>query len=57
MVSIIIPLITETIIIVIIAINISKLDVIYTKTYYPSTQGIPDYLEVKCKDKENHKEF
>lgn len=42
---------------VIIAINISKLDVIYAKTYYPSTQGIPDYLEVKCKDKENHKEF
>ena len=30
---------------------------IYAKTYYPSTQGIPDYLEVKCKDKETDKEF
>lgn len=40
-----------------IAININKLNVIYAKTYYPSTQGIPDYLEVKCKSKKTDKEF
>lgn len=42
---------------VVIAININKLNVIYAKTYYPSTQGIPDYLEVKCKVRETGTEF
>lgn len=40
-----------------IAININKLNVIYAKTYYPSAQEIPDYLEVKCKNRETDKEF
>lgn len=40
-----------------IAININKLNVIYAKTYFPMTQVIPDYLEVKCKAKETDKEF
>ena len=40
-----------------VAININKLNVIYAKTYYPGTLGIPDCLEVKCKSKETDKEF
>lgn len=40
-----------------IAINRNKLEVIYAKTYYPGTEGIPDYLEVKCRDRENRMEF
>lgn len=40
-----------------IAINLNKLEVIYAKTYYPGTEGIPDYLEVKCRDRENFMEF
>ncbi len=40
-----------------IAININKLNVIYAKTYYPGTLGIPDCLEVKCKSKDTDKEF
>ncbi len=40
-----------------IAININKLNVIYAKTYYPGTLGIPDCLEVKCKSKKTDKEF
>ena len=40
-----------------IAINTKKLDIIYAKTFYSGTVGVPDYLEVKCKNKENGKEF
>lgn len=42
---------------IVIAININKINILYAKTYYPSEQGIPDYLEVKCKDKESNSEF
>lgn len=44
---------------IVIAVNIEKLEVIYAKTYYPYKEGIPDYLEVKCRSKntENCKEF
>lgn len=40
-----------------IAINTKKLDIIYAKTNYSGREGIPDHLEVKCKNRENGKEF
>lgn len=42
---------------VVIAVNVSKLDVLHAKTYFPDKNGIPDYLEVKCRDKKSKKEF
>lgn len=40
-----------------IAINTNKLDVVYEKAFFPSTEGIPDHLEVKIKTKEKNEEF
>ncbi|MBQ9609005.1 MAG: endonuclease/exonuclease/phosphatase family protein [Lachnospiraceae bacterium] len=40
-----------------IAVNSDKIDVIYTKSFFPQKYEIPDYLEIMCREKETNKEF
>lgn len=42
---------------VVIAINVRKLEALCAKTHYPDKKGIPDCLEVMCKDRESNKRF
>ncbi len=42
---------------IVVAVNTNKLDVVYTKAYFPYKEGIPDYLEIKCKSKKTGKKF
>lgn len=42
---------------VVIAVNKKKINVLYTKSYFPCNHNTPDHLEVKCKCKETGKEF